>query len=288
MKGSAKKKTRVAIQGERGSFSHEAALNMIPGCEVVACSVSSEVFQALKSGKAAVAVIPIENSLAGSVAVHYDLLLAQNVTITREFFLRIRHNLMALPGVRLGDVEQVFSHQVALDQCRDFFRKHRRVKPVPYYDTAGGVKHVVAEQLRDSAAIGPEQAAKEYGAHILARGLEDDKQNWTRFLQVEPARKGSPKPGPATGEWKLSLVFSLPNTPGALFKSLSVFALRDLNLTKIESRPVRGKPWEYVFYADVLTSYDARAERAIAQLEEICGMVKVLGSYPAVKAPKAK
>src|SRR5579883_2368864 len=201
MKSSSKtNKTRVAIQGERGSFSHEAALNMIPGCEVVACSVSSEVFQALKSGKAAVAVIPIENSLAGSVAVHYDLLLAREVTITREFFLRIRHNLMALPGVRMADLQQVFSHQVALDQCREFFREHPRVKAVPYYDTAGGVKHVVSEQLRDAAAIGPEQAAKEYGAHILARGLEDDKQNWTRFLQVEPVRKARLKPVHTGGE----------------------------------------------------------------------------------------
>src|SRR5579884_3323042 len=239
MKRTRGNKTRVAIQGERGSFSHEAALQMIPHCEVVPCSVSPEVFQSLKSGRASVAVIPIENSLAGSVAVHYDLLLAKDVTITCEHYLRIRHNLMALPGVKLQDLIQVFSHQVALDQCRDFFRTHRRIKAVSFYDTAGGVKHVMQEQLRDSGAIGPEQAATEYGAHILARGLEDDKQNWTRFLLIEPGNGLRKKPSSSTksgGTWKLSLAFSLPNTPGALFKSLSVFALRELNLTKIESQ----------------------------------------------------
>lgn len=266
---------KIAIQGEAGSFSDEAARAFLPGCNVHPCSVSAEVFDAIQSGKVNGAMIPIENSLAGSVAEHYDLLLSREVFIVREFRLRIRHNLIAAPGVKLRDIKRVLSHPVALDQCRDFFRKHQKIASVPFYDTAGSVKHVMSERLRDTAAIASKQAALEYGARILQRSLEDNKNNFTRFFLVQKRRRVLP------GANKTSVAFSLRNAPGALFKALSVFALRDLNLSKIESRPRRGSPWEYVFYADYLAGEDERSRLALRHLAEISEFVKVLGVYPA-------
>ena len=192
-----------------------------------------------------------------------------------EFRLRIRHNLIAAPGVKLGEIKRVLSHPVALDQCRDFFRKHSTITSVPFYDTAGSVKHVMSQQLRDTAAIASKQAAQEYGAKILQKGLEDDKNNFTRFFLIQRRRRV------LEGANKTSVAFSLRNSPGALFKALSVFALRDLNLSKIESRPRRGRPWEYVFYVDVLCGEDEPARLALRHLAEISEFVKVLGIYPA-------
>ena len=266
---------KVAIQGERGAFSHEALRRMLPRAEVVPCAVSKDVFDAVERGRAAAAVIPIENTLAGSVAEHYDLLLARDLWIQRESRLRIVHNLIACPGVKLADLREVYSHPVALDQCRDFFRRHRKIRPVPFYDTAGAVKHVVGNCLQHAAAIASRQAAGEYGGRILAREIEDDKQNFTRFFLVSPHKKV------LAGANKTSLVFGLKNVPGALFKALSVFALRDLSLSKIESRPVKGRPWEYVFYVDFLRGRSQAADLAIRHLGEISDFVKVLGVYPA-------
>jgi len=155
---------KIAIQGERGSFSHEAALRMLPGCSVVPCGRSAEVFDRLAKRTAQAAVIPIENSLAGPVSEHFDLLLAQDVFVQREFRLRINHNLIAAPGVQLKHIRRVFSHPVALDQCRDFFRRHKNIHPEPFYDTAGSVKHVIENDLHDAAAIAPRQAAAEFGS----------------------------------------------------------------------------------------------------------------------------
>lgn len=265
---------KVAIQGERGCFSHEAALKLIPGCQVVPCARSREVFERLSRGAVAAAVVPIENSLAGSVLEHFDLLLAHDVFVQREHRLRINHHLIAAPGVRLKDVRRAFSHPVALDQCRDFFRKHPQIHPEPFYDTAGSVKHVVGQRLADAAGIGPRQAAGEYGGRILQSDLEDDRQNFTRFFLVSRKQKILPDAN------KSSIAFSLKNVPGALFKALSVFALRDLSLVKIESRPVRGKPWEYVFYVDIAGGEAAVRERSLRHLEEVAEWVKVLGVYP--------
>ncbi len=264
---------KVAIQGEPGCFSHEAALRMLPGCAVLPCQRSAEVFDALARGSARAAVIPIENSLAGSVTEHFDLLLANDVFVQREYRLRISHHLVAAPGVQLRDLRRVFSHPVALAQCTDFFRAHPGIRAEPFYDTAGSVKHVVECKLKDAAAIAPRQAAREYGGVILQSGLEDDRQNFTRFLLIGTRRV------PMAGANKTSIAFSLKNLPGALFKALSVFALRDISLAKIESRPVRGRPWEYVFYVDLLCGRDARAERALQHLEEVAEWVKVLGIY---------
>ena len=276
---------KIAIQGELGCFSHEAAEAMLTRAKVVPCARSLEVFDRVKRGAVDGAVIPIENSLAGSVAEHFDLLLGRDVHIVREFRLRIVHNLIALPGAKLGDVRRVFSHPVALDQCRDLFARNPKLEPVPFYDTAGSVKHVVAEGLRDAAAIASRRAAEVYAGKILKAGIEDDKKNFTRFFLIERGRieqgkikRG--KPRSARNADKTSLAFSLKNIPGALFKARSVFALRDISLSKIESRPMRGRPWEYVFFVDLLRGDDEDSRHALRHLSEVAELVKVLGIYP--------
>ncbi len=266
---------KVAIQGELGSFSHEASENMLPGAAVMPCARSAEVFDLVESGSVQAAVIPIENSLAGSVAEHFDLLLTREVFVQREFYLRIRHHLVAMPGVKLNAIRQVFSHPVALDQCRRFFRLHPRIRAVPFYDTAGSVRHIVEETMADAAAIAPKQAAGQYGGRVLLAGIEDDQQNYTRFLLIGRAKKIGKSAN------KTSIGFALKNVPGVLFKALSVFALRDINLSKIESRPLRGHPWEYVFFVDILRGDDEPSRNALRHLGEIAEFVKILGVYPA-------
>ncbi len=290
---------KIAIQGELGSFSHEAAEAMVPRAKVVPCARSIEVFDRVQRRTVDGAVIPIENSLAGSVAEHFDLLLGRDVHIVREFCLRIVHNLIALPGVKLRDVRRVFSHPVALDQCRDLFAKNPRLEPVPFYDTAGSVKHVVTEALRDAAGIASRRAAEVYAGKILKAGIEDDKKNFTRFFliergkiergKIEPGKiergkikRGKPQPARNPDKAKAdktSLAFSVKNIPGALFKALSVFALRDISLSKIESRPMRGRPWEYVFFVDLLRGDDQELRNALRHLGEAAELVKVLGIY---------
>jgi prephenate dehydratase len=288
---------KVAIQGELGSFSHEAAERMLPRCTVVPCARSAEVFDLVQRGSVAAAVIPIENSLAGTVAEHADLLIAREVFIQGEFLLRIVHNVIAAPGVKLSALRKAFSHPVALDQCRDFFRHHPRIEPVPFYDTAGSVKHVVAHRLPDAAGIAGRHAAREYSGKILQAGIEDDKRNFTRFFLIRKStagsnsavarQKGSAASAPRYqrliphGANKTSIAFKVKNLPGALFKSLSVFALRDISLSKIESRPMRGRPWEYVFYVDFLRGDDEPARNALRHLGEVAEFVKVLGIYRA-------
>jgi prephenate dehydratase len=207
-------------------------------------------------------------------------LLGRDVHIVREFRLRIVHNLIALPGTKLGDVRRVFSHPVALDQCRDLFTKNPRLEPVPFYDTAGSVKHVVAEGLRDAAGIASRRAVAVYGGKILKAGIEDDKKNFTRFFLIERGKIKRGKPRAARNGDKTSLAFSVKNIPGALFKALSVFALRDISLSKIESRPMRGRPWEYVFFVDLLCGDDEDSRNALRHLSEVAELVKVLGIYP--------
>jgi prephenate dehydratase len=264
---------KIAIQGEPGSFSHEAARRMVKGCTIVPCARSVEVFDLIDSGKVPIAIIPIENSLAGSVTEHLDLLLAREVFIQRDFHLRIIHNLIAARGVKKADLRRVFSHPVALDQCRDFFRANPKIQATPFYDTAGSVKHVIAENLPDAAGIASRHAASVYKGRILAAGIEDDKRNFTRFVLIRRNRRLLP------GANKTSIAFGLKNVPGALHKALRVFADRDISLTKIESRPIRGRPWEYVFYADFLRGDDKLARGALLQLRAVADMVKVLGIY---------
>jgi prephenate dehydratase len=278
---------KVAIQGELGSFSHEAAERMLRHCVVVPCARSAEVFDRVERGSVAAAVIPIENSLAGTVAEHADLLVTRDVFVQCEFLLRIVHNVIAAPGVKLNALRRVLSHPVALDQCRDFFRHHRRIEPVPFYDTAGSVKHVVAHRLADAAGIAGRHAAREYAGKILQAGIEDDKRNFTRFFLIRKSTGRRRNAAPSfqrlipPGANKTSIAFKVKNLPGALFESLSVFALRDISLSKIESRPMRGRPWEYVFYVDFLHGDDEPARNALRHLGEVAEFVKVLGIYRA-------
>jgi len=276
------KPLRIAIQGERGSNSHMAALEMMGTVEIVACSVSAEVVDAVVSGRVDAAVLPIENSLHGSVAEHYDLLMEQPVRIERESLLRIRHNLIAAPGVTLDDLRSVLSHPVALSQCRRYLTElaaTRKVRAIPFYDTAGSVKHVMSEGLRDTAGVAPELAAEEYGAQVLVRGIEDHAQNFTRFHLLrrsnDPREEGLPQPN------KMSVSFAVEHRPGTLVAALQALAQVGVDLTQIESRPVPGKPWEYVFYVDLRIADNAMADAAIAALRPHCGMVKELGRYKA-------
>src|SRR3954467_7638019 len=175
---------KVAIQGELGSFSHEAAERMLPRCTVVPCARSAEVFDRVERGSVEGAVIPIENTLAGTVAEHADLLVSRNVFIQAEYLLRIIHNVIAPPGVQMRSLRRVLSHPVALDQCRDFFHQHPQIEPVPFYDTAGSVKHIIENHLKDAAGIAGQQAAREYSGKILKAGIEDEKSNFTRFFLI--------------------------------------------------------------------------------------------------------
>jgi prephenate dehydratase len=270
---------RIAIQGELGSFSHQAALQMEPQATIVPCAVSAEVFQLLESGDVNAAVIPIENSLAGSVLEHFDLLLRSAVHIERESLLRIRHNLIAVPGSVMQEISQVLSHPVALAQCRRFFAKHAAMAPTPFYDTAGSVKHIVAKGDKAAAAIAAEQAAVAYGGEILAVGIEDNPANFTRFFLIRAGDRGPQQPDAD----KISIAFTVENRPGTLVSALQVFARHNTNLCKIESRPVEGQPWQYVFYADCQVSAGGDNREVFAELRGHCLSVKELGHYPGAK-----
>jgi prephenate dehydratase len=267
--------SRIAIQGEPGSFSHEAALKLVAQAEIVPCALSAEVFSALAGGTVDAAVIPIENSLAGSVAEHFDLLLTHDVTVEQETLLRIRHNLIALAGATLDQIDRVFSHPVALAQCRRFLAAHPRMESFAAYDTAGSVKQLVELRDRRAAAIASEQAARTYGAEILQAGIEDNAENYTRFFLV---RRAAEAHADAQAN-KISLAFSLEHRPGSLVAALSALSALGTNLTKIESRPVHGKPWEYVFYVDCQIRSSEEGARALDALRAHCGMVKELGRY---------
>ena len=271
---------RVAIQGELGSNSHMAALaltsQMFGEYDIVPCAVSVEVFERLEEQSVALAVLPIENSLHGSVFEHYDLLLAHGVRVGGETLLRIRHNVIAAPGVVLGEVRTVRSHPVALSQCRRWLRAHPEIEAIPFYDTAGSVKDLMDRGARDCAGIAPSLAAVQYGAQVLVEGIEDHAENLTRFYALTSGDNfadGQPN--------KMSLAFSVAHRPGTLIGALEAFREAGLNLTKIESRPVHGSPWEYVFFVDVRFETVAQVEGALAALRGQCQMVKELGRYRA-------
>jgi prephenate dehydratase len=264
----------VAIQGEAGSFSHAAALAAIGrDLVLVPCSAFEDLFRAVETGNAARGVVPIENSLAGSVHENYDLLGARALHVVGETQVRVRHCLIARPGTRLGDVRRVASHPVALAQCRRFFAAHAGIIPVPAYDTAGSVRDLMAGRLEADAAIASSLAAQLYGATVLQEHLEDHAENYTRFLVV--ARE----PAPAERAHKTSLVVTLPNVPGSLYRALGAFAARGLDLTKLESRPIPGRPWEYAFYLDVLGDPRGEVAAALAELRGFARELRVLGAY---------
>ncbi len=273
---------RIAFQGETGAFSEEALRSFLPGAEGVPLPSFEKVFEALGSGAVDQAVIPIENSLFGSVHACYDLLRTGDMSIIGELQLRIRHNLIGFPGTSLGDIRVVRSHPQALGQCQRFLRMHlSSAEVVAAYDTAGAVRELARDGGPNEAAIGSARAATVYGLDILEAGIESNHQNYTRFLLLSPEQE-MPPPGPdIRKDWKTSIVFSMrTNVPGALFKSLAVFALRELDLFKIESRPLVGSPGNYRFYLDVLgAASDKPVELALDHLREIASYLKVLGSY---------
>jgi len=271
---------KAAFQGELGAFSQQAIRQLLgPRAKPSPRQRFDEVFAALRAGEVDAAVLPIENTLAGSVHENYDLLLKYDFEITAETNVRIVHHLIAQPGAKFTSIRKVYSHPVALNQCLDFFARHKRIERVSHYDTAGSVKTIMEQRLEGAAAIASELAAKIYGGSILKREIEDDRQNFTRFFLLEPA---GARPRGRGGKWKTSLVFSTSNQPGSLYRALSALALRDLNLVKIESRPRRGKPWEYMFYLDLLGHREERPVRnALGHLAELADFLRVLGSYRA-------
>jgi prephenate dehydratase len=266
---------KIAIQGEAGSFSHEAAIKLAADAVIVPYSLSADAFGALTTGAVEAAVIPIENSLAGSVSEHFDLLLSHDVRVEKETLLRIRHNLIAISGARTGEIDRVFSHPVALAQCRRFLANHPKMEAFAFYDTAGSVKQLVELRDRHAAAIASEAAALYYGALILEAGIEDNPENFTRFFLVR--RAGEAVTDPESN--KISLAFSVENRPGSLVAALSELSSIGTNLTKIESRPVHGRPWEYIFYVDCQLGSAEEGTRAVAALAPHCAMVKELGRY---------
>jgi len=275
------KKQRIGFQGALGAFSQEAVVQLLGDqVTVVPHPRFEDVFRALTRAKIDAAVIPIENTLAGSVHENYDHLLHFDVRIAAETNVRIIHNLIAPPGVGLKDIRKVYSHPVALNQCLRFFARHRRLESTPFYDTAGSVEMIMQEKAPDAAAIASSVAASIYGAHILERSIEDDRRNFTRFFLLYPSKRVR-LPKREAKQWKTSLVFTTRNIPGALFRALSAFALRDLNMTKIESRPLHGKPWEYLFYLDFLDKEDdPKVQNALRHLAELADFMRVLGTYP--------
>lgn len=274
---------RIAFQGERGAFSEEAARKLVgPQIRVLPCPRFEDVFRNLKEGRVSGAVVPIENTLAGSVHENYDHLQHFELPIVAETSVRIMHNLIVPNGVKFAAIRRVFSHPVALNQCLDFFSNNPQIERVPFYDTAGSVKMVVEEGLTDAGGIASQVAAEIYGARILRKSIEDDRQNFTRFFLLRRARdyRLPPRGGSADSQWKTSLVFTIRNVPGSLFRALATFALRDLSLLKIESRPLRGKPWEYLFYLDFIGRVDSpQAVNALNHLRELADYLRVLGCY---------
>lgn len=266
---------KVGFQGERGAFSEIAAQRFFgEKLQPVPTRTFEEIFAGVERGRVPCGIVPLENSLAGSVLQNYDLLLRHHLTIVGEVSQRIVHNLIAHPGTRISDIRQIYSHPQALMQCDRYLSHLKRAEKVPAYDTAGAVKLIKEQGLKDAAAIASQLAAQIYGMEILQQGIENDPENYTRFVVLRKNAR------PAKQAKKTSIVFSLCNVPGALFKSLSVFALRDIDLLKIESRPLHGKPWEYFFYVDFAGNVrDRNCQNALQHLGEIATFLKILGSY---------
>jgi prephenate dehydratase len=274
------KRLRMGFQGERGAFGEVAASKMLSGrCDLVPLPNFPAVFRALAARKIDYATVPIENTLFGSIYENYDLMLKHRFHIFAETRVRIVHNLIAPPGVALLQVRKVYSQPPALGQCRRFLEQHRRWEEVPYHDTAGSVRMIIEQGLTDAAAIASKAAAQIYGGRILAADIGDDPENYTRFFLLG---RNAPAKSRSNGT-KTSIVFAAKNLPGALFRCLSVFALRDINLTKIESRPLRGRPWEYLFYLDFQGNPSFGDPRnALKNLTETTDFLRVLGCYPNV------
>ena len=265
---------KVAYQGEPGAYTEQAVLNYFHQVETVPCETFDEVFDKVENGIVDRGMVPIENSLAGSIHQNYDNLLRHQLYVNGEYFLRVRHCLIAKPGVTKSDIRKVISHPQALGQCAAYLR-NMGVVVKPEYDTAGSVKMLQTIDDSSIAAIASRRAAEIYKMNVLEEGIEDNQENYTRFLEISRNKVS------VSSDAKTTVVFTLKHVPGSLFKALSVFALRDIDLAKIESRPLPGTPWNYLFYIDLLGSEtDDIVQKALSHLAEYAPMMRVFGSYP--------
>jgi prephenate dehydratase len=274
--------SRVAFQGEPGAFSEEAAIRLLgEGITTVPRPTFESAFTAIRDGAADALLAPVENTLAGSVVRVFDLLLESNLQIIAETILPIEHHLIGCPGATLSDVRSVASHPMALAQCERLFSTHPEWKRIPAEDTAGSVRDVAVRQDKSFAAIAGIRAADHYAAPILLRSIQDNTENFTRFLLLVPAAEASAYFAP--NSHKMSLAMRLAHQPGALLASLEPFARHKVNLQKIESRPIHGRPWEYQFFIDVESDQPGQLEQALAEVRAATAELRVLGLYPAAK-----
>jgi prephenate dehydratase len=276
----------AAYQGTRGSNSEDACIDLLSSsAKLLPRETLEDVFNAVSSGESQYGVVPIENTLAGSINPCYDLLFEHDLKIVGETIRHILFALIAPPGVGLSEVRKALSHPVALAQCVKFFRKHPQIQAVPVYDTAGAVEIVIREAAQDSAAVATRRAAEVYGGVVLAEAIQDHLENYTRFLLI--TRSSAPEPpstSTAPSDWKTTIVFSVGNAPGALYHSLRPFSERGIDLAKIESRPLKGSPFEYLFYLDLIGRADSTPiSDALAELRAQAKSVRVLGAYPRYK-----
>jgi prephenate dehydratase len=269
----------AAFQGSRGAFSEIAGWDLLgSSASLLPCPHLEEVFEAVAKQTARYGIVPVENTLAGSVLLGVDLLIRHDLVVIAETICRIEHALIGAPGLRIQDVRRVLSHPVALAQCEAFFREHPEIQAVPEYDTAGAVETVIRENRRESAAIAGRRTAELFGGVVLADRIQDHKDNFTRFLLVSR----EPRVADESVRNKTTLVFKLANKPGALFHALRPIAERGLDLTKIESRPIKESPFEYLFYLDLVSEPNKLTivREAVGELENLAAWLKVLGTYP--------
>lgn len=276
MRGMSKSLPFVAFQGERGAYSEMALRTFFGEAEPLPRKGFSEVFQAVSKGEANYGILPVENSLTGSIHENFDLVLRfKDIKIVGEAKIRIQHSLIAVPAARLESIRRVLSHPQGLAQCEDYLEKHPSWEKVPFYDTAGSVAHVMEDGDPSQAAIANSLAAEIYGARVLEEGIETNQANYTRFFVIAP--QDAPLP-PAPD--KASIVFSTPDRPGALLEAMQSLASRSLNLQKIESRPIHGRPWTYMFYLDLQVPQETGIlQEALAELGEHSGDLRLLGLY---------
>ena len=270
--------TGVAFQGQDGAYSQEAALVFFGNSVLTRpCETLDEVFKLVQEGHVHYGIVPVENSQEGSISRSYDLLLDADVMVCGEIQIRVSHCLIANRETSPASIKRIYSHPQALAQCQSYLR-HLGCEIIPAYDTAGSVKMIKEKKILDGAAIASARAAKIYDMKIIAREIEDNPRNTTRFFIL------SREDAPPSGDDKTSIVFLLKHKPGTLYQALGAFAKRKINLTKIESRPTRQKPWEYNFYLDFEGHRgDVAVQQTLAQLEDISLFLRVLGSYPKAK-----
>ena len=269
---------KIAYQGEPGAFSEAAARRVDPDAQLLPCRTFEDVFDTVAAEPASWGILPFENSIGGSIHRNYDLLVAHDLPIVAEVELPVVHHLLALPGTTLAALKRVYSHPQGLAQCERFLRTLTGVEIIATYDTAGSAKMIADGKLADAGAIASARAGDVFGLTSLAASVQDFDDNITRFLVI------GRQPVPHAVPDKTSIVFSLPNEPGSLFKALSVFALRGLDLTKLESRPIPGRPWQYLFYVDLAAARDeVNCARALAHLGEFAPMLRTLGTYASWK-----